>query len=505
MSSSTVTEARRLGHFIDGEQHAAAGAVFERHSPATGELVAAVAAGTAADVDAAVAAARAAFDHGPWPRTTAPERAKVLRRFAALIEQHGEELAALDSEEVGKPLRLARGDIAGAVANTEYAASLAHTLHGESWTDYDADVVAYTLHAPAGVAALVIPWNFPALIVAQKLPFALAAGCAAVVKPSEFTSSSALRLAELATEAGVPAGAVNVVTGVGADVGAPLSAHPDVDVVSFTGSTVTGRAVAEAAGRNLKRVSLELGGKGANVVFADADLDEVADAVVFAAFFNQGECCVAGTRLIVERSAQDALLERVLERGRRVVVGDPREDATDVGPLIHAGHLDKVEGYMQEAKRAGDEALLGGGRASVAGCERGHFVEPTIFGGVDPASALFQEEVFGPVLAVTPFDDAEEAAALANGTAYGLANSLWTSDVATAHRVAKQIRSGTVWVNTTIDGTSAIAFGGTKASGFGREVGREGLLEFTELKSVQVRTARRGLALTQDAPAPSAA
>jgi acyl-CoA reductase-like NAD-dependent aldehyde dehydrogenase len=505
MSTATPTEARRLGHFIDGEQHAGAGDAFERHSPATGELVAAVAAGTASDVDAAVAAARAAFDHGPWPRTTAPERARVLRRLAALVEEHAEELAALDSEEVGKPLRLARVDIAGAVANIEYAASLAHTLHGESWTDYDPDVVAYTLQAPAGVAALVIPWNFPALIVAQKLPFALAAGCTVVVKPSEFTSSSALRIAELASEAGVPAGAVNVVTGRGPDVGAPLAAHPDVDVISFTGSTVTGRAVMTAAAQGLKRVSLELGGKGANVVFADADLDEVADAVVFAAFFNQGECCVAGTRLIAARSVQDELLERVVQRARRLVVGDPRADATDVGPLIHAGHLERVSSYLDGAVRDGAETLLGGGRPEVAGCERGHFVEPTIFGDVSPDSALFQEEVFGPVLAVTPFDEPDEAAALANATPYGLANSVWTSNVATAHRVARLVRSGTVWVNTTIDGTSAIAFGGTKASGFGREVGREGLLEFTELKSVQVRTARRGVALTQDDPAPTAA
>ena len=503
MSAAIESAIRDVGHRFDGAPAPVdPDRVVTRHDPATGRLVARVAAGSVQDADRAVAAARRAFDEGDWPRRPGAERAAVLRRFAALVAADADALAELDSEEVGKPLRFARADVAGAVANIEYAASLAHTLHGESWTDYDPDVIAYTVHEPAGVAALIIPWNFPALILSQKLPFALAAGCTTVIKPSELTSSSAARMVELAIEAGVPSGAVNLVTGLGADVGARLVEHPDVDVISFTGSTVTGRAVARAAADTVKRVGLELGGKAANVVFADADLDEAAESTVFAAFFNQGECCVAGARLLVQRDVQEAFLERVVALTERLVTGAPTDPASDIGPLIHATHLSKVITYVEEARRAGARIVTGGARPATAPQDgSGHYLAPTIIADVGADAPIFQQEVFGPVLTVTAFDDAEDAIRLANATSYGLSHALWTTDLATAHRVARRLRSGTVWVNTNVDGTPAIAFGGMKASGVGREVGREGLAEFLELKSVQVRTARRGLSLVQAPPA----
>jgi acyl-CoA reductase-like NAD-dependent aldehyde dehydrogenase len=314
-----------------------------------------------------------------------------------------------------------------------------------------------------------------------------------VIKPSEFTSSSAIELVELAHEAGIPAGVVNVVTGLGPTTGEALVSHPGVDVISFTGSTATGRHVAAQAGRDLKRIGLELGGKAANVVFADADLERAADAAVHAAFFNQGECCVSGSRLLVERAVAEDFLDALAARARGLVVGDPADEATDLGPLIHEAHLERVLSYV-DVGRAEDAVLVTGGRrlqdgAHAAGC----FIEPTIFADVDPGSRLFREEIFGPVLSVARFDGVDEAIRLANATDFGLSNAVWTSDLTTAHRVADGLRSGTVWVNTNIDGAPALAFGGVKASGYGREVGLEGLREYTSSKTVQIRTGERAL------------
>jgi acyl-CoA reductase-like NAD-dependent aldehyde dehydrogenase len=424
---------------------------------------------------------------------TGADRARALRRFAELVDGRRDALAALDSEEGGKPIRMTRGEIDGVVGHIEYAASLAHTDHGTAWTELDAGFVAYASHVPLGVAALIVPWNFPALIAAQKLPYALAAGCTTVIKPSELTSSSALELARLAHEAGLPAGTVNVVTGLGPTTGAALVAHPGVDVISFTGSTATGRRVAAQAGADLKRVGLELGGKAANVVFADADLERAADAAVHAAFFNQGECCVSGSRLLVQDAVADDFLAAVVARARELVVGDPADEDTDIGPMIHGDHLERVLSYVAAGHDEGAALLTGGRRLDDAPRAGGFFVEPTVFDDVAPTARIFREEIFGPVLSAARFADIDEAIRLANATDYGLSNAVWTSNVATAQRVSAELRSGTVWVNTNIDGAPALAFGGMGASGLGREVGLEGLREYTASKTVQIRSGEREL------------
>ncbi|SHK09417.1 Acyl-CoA reductase [Pseudonocardia thermophila] len=483
------TAARRRDHHIDGEPVVSA-TYLVRENPATGEPVAEFAAGSAHEVDLAVTAARRAFDHGPWPRMPAGERAAVLRRFAAAVEAELPALAALDREEAGRPIRFARADVRSAAAHIATAAALIETQCGESWTDVDRDLVAYSVHEPAGVAGLIIPWNFPAGILCQKLPYALAVGCTVVVKPSEFTSSSALEIARLAEEAGVPPGVVNVVTGLGSQVGAPLSAHRDVDVVSFTGSTASGRAVASAAGASLTRAGLELGGKGAVVVLDDADLDQAVEAAVFAAFFNSGQCCVAGPRILVHAAVADRFREAFLAQADRLVTGDPADERTDLGPLIHEDHLRKVLGHVDAGRAAGARVLRGGARSG-GELARGAFLPPTILDGLTPESPVFHQEIFGPVVSLTEITGVEEAVRLANATSYGLAHTVWTSDVSTAHAVARELRSGTVWVNTHLDGSTHIPFGGVKASGFGREAGRAGLLEFTSLKTVQIRSARR--------------
>lgn len=485
---------RRYDNFVGGRALPSDADPIRRHEPAGGRLVAEYAHAGDAEVDRAVAAARRAFDDGTWPRLPAAARARALHRLAELVDAARERLARIESEEVGKPLRQAQADLEGVVAHVEYAAALAATDHGQSWTRLDEGLVAYSSHVPVGVAALIVPWNFPALIVAQKLPYALATGCAAVIKPAELTSSTALEIAVLAHEAGFPEGTVNVVTGLGETTGAALVRHPGVDVVSFTGSTATGRRVAAEAGAGLKRVGLELGGKAANVVFADADLDQAADAAVFAAFFNQGECCVSGTRLLVEGSIADSFVDEVVARTRALVVGDPADERTDIGPLVSGEHAERVLACVRAGRDDESATLLtGGDRLTAGGRDRGWFVEPTIFADVRPGSRLFDQEIFGPVLSVATFDGVETAAALANATEYGLANAVWTSSVATATEMGDALRSGTVWVNTNIDGSPALAFGGMKSSGFGREAGLEGMREFTESKTIQIRRGARAL------------
>ena len=488
--STTSIEVRRYGHFIDGTDVAGSGPPIDRRSPGTGSLVARFADGTAADAHAAIAAARRAFDAGPWPHLAGAQRARILVKIADAVRNRHEELAQMDALEVGKPIRMARGDIDGVIAHFEYAAALAQEIHGDAYSNLGADYVGISLREPVGVAGLIVPWNFPALIYSQKVPYALAAGCTAVVKPSEFTSGSAIELTRLAAEAGLPNGVLNVVTGYGATVGQPIIESPDVDFVSFTGSTVTGRAVAAAAASTCKRVSLELGSKAANIVFADADLDDAVDGALFAVFFNTGECCVSGSRLLVEESVADEFVARLVECTSKLQVGAPLSEETDLGALIHEQHAEKVLGYIESGKEEGARLIAGGGRVNG---ELGHgiFVEPTIFDDVRPEMKIFREEIFGPVLSVARFADVQEAVALANDTSYGLANSVWTKNVDTALTVTRALRSGTVWINTTIDGGPQMPFGGVKASGYGREMGRAGLEEYTELKSCVIRTGKR--------------
>ncbi|MEU3980891.1 aldehyde dehydrogenase family protein [Streptomyces sp. NPDC026672] len=480
---------RVYAHFVDG-RHREPTAVLERRAPGTGAVVSTVGAGDAADVDAAVRAARRAFDSGVWSDATGFERARVLHHAADLIESHAALLAALDAEEGGKPVRLAEGDIAGAAALTRYAAGLATQAHGTTYTTNGADHTGLVLREPAGVAGLVTPWNFPALILCQKLPFALAAGCTVVVKPSELTSGSTLEIARLYAEAGLPDGVLNVVTGDGR-AGQALAEHHEVDVLSFTGSTATGRKVLTAAQGNLKKVSLELGGKAANIVFPDADLEDAAEGVVLGAFFNNGECCVSQARLLVHESIADDFLAELTARTARVTVGQPLDRATDVGAMIHPGHLDAVLGHVARGRSEGAEIVAGGSRASGPGLDDGLFVRPTVLDGVGRGMSVFREEIFGPVLTVSRFRDTEEAVELANAVDYGLANSLWSKNVDTVLPVARALRSGTVYVNTTIDAPPTLPFGGYKASGTGREMGQAGFEEFTELKSVSIRTGKR--------------
>jgi len=487
--TSAGTNPRRLGHYICGKRRQSTETI-ERYAPGNGKLAATVSAGDAADVDAAVGVARRAFDDGDWPRSTGFDRAAVLNRVADLIDANADLLARLDAEEGGKPLRLAMGDIGGAAMLTRYAAGLAVQMHGTTYTNHGPDFTGLVIREPAGVAGLITPWNFPALILCQKLPFALAAGCTVVVKPSELTSSSTLEIARLYAEAGLPAGALNVVTGDGR-AGQALAEHAGVDVLSFTGSTATGRKILDASKSNLKKLSLELGGKAANIVFADADLDDAAEGVIFGVFFNNGECCVSAARLLLEDTIADEFLDRLGTAARRLKVGQPLDPSTDVGAMIHGAHLGKVLGHIHAGREQGARVVTGGRRVEGPGLDDGFYVEPTILDGVTPDMTAFTEEIFGPVLSVSRFSGPAEAVELANRVEYGLANSVWSKDIDKVLPVAKQLRSGTVWVNTTIDGPPTMPFGGYKASGFGREMGQAGFEEFTELKSVTIRTGRR--------------
>jgi acyl-CoA reductase-like NAD-dependent aldehyde dehydrogenase len=486
---TTTAAVRTYGHLIDGAERAGA-ELIDRRSPGTGALVAQFAAGSADDAQAAIAAARRAFDAGPWPRLSGSERARVLLDWAAAIRERGEQLARIDAEEVGKPIRLARGDLAVTAGHFEYAAGLAQELRGDAYTNMGHQYLGMVLREPVGVAGLIMPWNFPALTFGQKVPYALAAGCTVVAKPSEFTSGSSLEIARLGAEVGVPDGALNVVTGYGAPVGQQIADSAAVDFVSFTGSTATGRRIAAAAAASTKRVALELGGKGANVVFADADLDDAIDGALFAVFFNSGECCVAGSRLLVQESIADAFVERLVRRAEKLRVGPPFDEQADVGALIHAQHAEKVLDYVASGEREGAR-LLTGGRRLDGEHAAGVFVAPTIFDGVGPQMRIFREEIFGPVLSVARFADEAEAITLANDTSYGLGNSIWTRSIDTALRMTRALRSGLVWVNTTIDGGPQLPFGGVKSSGYGREMGRAGLEEYTELKSCLIRIGRR--------------
>ncbi|HJX88075.1 MAG TPA: aldehyde dehydrogenase family protein, partial [Gemmatimonadales bacterium] len=371
-----------------------------------------------------------------------------------------------------------------------YAASLALNMQGKTFTSNGPDFTGLVLREPVGVVGLIIPWNFPALILCQKLPFALAAGCTVVVKPSEFTSSSAWEIMKLVAEAGVPDGVVNMVSGAG-PAGQALTESKMVDLVSFTGSTATGKKVLAAAAGNMKKISLELGGKAANLVFADADLEDAAAGVVFGMNFNNGECCVSQPRLLVESSVANEFVAEVARRAARLKVGQPLDRTSDIGALIHAGHLGKVSAYVKGASGQGGEIVTGGDRLTGGEYGAGQFLQPTIIDKVPFTASAFQEEIFGPVLTVTRFSDAAEAVRLANSVDYGLSNSVWSKNIDTVLDVAKQLRSGTVYANTTIDAPPQMPFGGYKASGIGREMGEAGFEEFTELKSVNIRTGKR--------------
>lgn len=476
----------RYQMWIDGGWQASASReTFERQSPAdTSQIISTYPRATAVDVDAAVQAARTAFDTGPWPHLPAAERAHILLQVGVRIREVADELAAIEAQEAGKTLKQARADIGAAVDHWAYASALARTETGEM-VRVGTDIIGLVTREPVGVAALITPWNFPLAILCQKLPYALAAGCTTICKPSEFTSATTLRLAELASEVGVPAGVINVVTGFGGEAGDALVKHPGVDKISFTGSTAVGQRILAAAAPDIKRVSLELGGKAPSIVFEDAPWEEAVHGVVFGVYFNQGECCVSGSRLLVQRSISESFTDAVCAYAKTLKVGDPLDPSTDVGPLVNEMQLNKVMGYI-EAGRESADLLLGGDRPSDATMRQGWYVNPTIFVNVRPDNPLACEEIFGPVLSILTFDTEEEAVRLANNSRYGLAAAVWTNDVARSLRLAGQIKAGTVWVNTYVTAFPELPFGGYKQSGLNREMGREGLEDFTEVKSIQI-------------------
>lgn len=485
-----MVDVRRYGHYIGGAQRKASGTnVIVRSSPAHGSNLAEFAAGNARDIDDAVMAARNAFQAG-WSDVSGESRAKFLNAFANLIEANADKLAVIEAEEAGKPIRSARFEIMAAVQLTRYAAALAWQISGEALTHLGDDKLGLVTREACGVVGLITPWNFPILTLFQKLPYALAAGCTVVVKPSELTSGTALEVAVLATEAGLPAGVLNVVTGTGDAVGHAMVTHPDIDMISFTGSTRVGKQIVRDAAGTVKRVALELGGKAANIVFADADLEAALDGVLFGFTLNQGQECIAGARLLIEASIAPPFLDQLVKRTSRLKIGQPLDEDADLSSLIHEAHLESVQSHVDEALQEGTRLVIGGNRLGGEHAN-GYFFAPTILSDVRPDTKIFRDEVFGPVLTVTTFETADEAVRLANDTIYGLANGLWTKDVDKALSVSRRLRSGTVFVNTYLETAPQLPFGGFKQSGLGRENGMDGLLEYTEVKSTIVKLGAR--------------
>lgn len=489
---------RSYNLWINGtETQSSSKEVSERKSPAHGGHLANFALGTAADLDAGVAAARAA--QGAWSEKTAIERATLLNALADLMQANLDKLAEIEAEEVGKPIKDGYGELSHSINLTRYAAALAWEIPGRAQTHHGPGALGIVSYEAIGVVGMITPWNFPAVTLFQKLPYALAAGCTVVIKPSEMTAGTTLEIAKLATEAGFPAGVINVVTGKGSVVGNAMVDHPGVDMISFTGSTAVGQAIGEKCARQVKRAGLELGGKAANIVFADADLDDALDGVVLGAILNQGEECVAGTRLLVEESIAVEFSTRLVERMKKLRVGQPLDKDTDMGAMIHEAQMTSVLDHIAKAREEGAEVLCGGARMTGEGYDNGYFIAPTVLGGVTPSMTYFREEVFGPVVSITTFRTVDEAVQLANRTVYGLGNGMWTKDLDKAHQVSKRLKSGTVWVNTYLDGAPQMPFGGYKQSGLGRENGKEGLTEFMQVKATFFRLGKRTKALPHTA------
>src|ERR1700680_640130 len=466
--------------------NAASGKTFPTYNPATGEVLAQVAEGDREDINQAVKAARNAFDNGPWRRMTASQRGRLIWKLGDLLEQHTEEFGYIESLDNGKPLNIAKAaDVPLAVDLFRYMAGWTTKIEGNTiplsvpYTP-GAKYLAYTLREPVGVAGQIIPWNFPLLMAAWKLGPALATGCTVVLKPAEQTPLSALRLGELIMEAGLPDGVVNIVTGFGETAGAALAAHPAVDKIAFTGSTEVGKLIAKAATGNLKKVSLELGGKSPNIVFSDADPQVAMAGAANAIFFNHGQCCVAGSRLYVEAGWFEEVVAGVADIAKSMKLGDGMDPTTEMGPLVSDEQLSKVSGFLDSGRDEGAKIVTGGRRQG----ERGYFFQPTVIAQTHPDMRVVREEIFGPVVVATPFQSLDEIAAAANDSPYGLGAGIWTKDISKAHALAKKIRAGTIWINCYNVFDAALPFGGYKQSGWGREMGREVLNNYTEVKAV---------------------
>ncbi|WP_165219564.1 aldehyde dehydrogenase family protein [Aquisphaera insulae] len=487
---ATVTKPRKkAAHsfqtklLIDGKfRDSKSGKTFATVNPATEELIAEVSEGDAADIDLAVKAARKAFDEGPWRKMDARDRGRLIGKLADLIETHIDELSELETLDNGKPIAESRhGDLPLVVDCLRYYAGWADKIHGQT-IPIRGNYFCYSRKEPVGVVGQIIPWNFPMLMVAWKWGPALAAGCTIVLKPAEQTPLTALRMGELAMEAGFPAGVINIVPGFGETAGAPLVAHKGVDKIAFTGESSTGKLIMKNAADSMKRVTLELGGKSPNIVFADADLDAAVDGAMLGLFLNQGQCCCAGSRLLVQDKIYDEMVERLADKASRRTLGDPFDTKTEQGPQIDEAQFKKILHYIDKGKEQGARCVAGGERFGT----KGYFIRPTVFADVKDDMAIATDEIFGPVMQVLKFKDVDEVLHRANSTDYGLAAAVWTRDIARAHAIAERIRAGTVWVNCYDVFDAAAPFGGFKTSGIGRELGEKALDNYLEHKTVTV-------------------
>jgi acyl-CoA reductase-like NAD-dependent aldehyde dehydrogenase len=473
---------------IDGVWADAANASqLERKSPAHDVLVAVYAQAGVADTHRAIAAARKAFDYGPWPRMKGADRARILRKVADLILERKHAIAEIETLENGKPLAQSVAEVEGAADLWQYAATLARNLHGDSYNTLGENTLGVVLRDPIGVVSVITPWNFPFLIVSQKLPFALAAGCTAVVKPAEVTSGSTVMLGQILIDAGVPAGVVNILVGQGSIVGEVMVTHADVDMLSFTGSTAIGKAAVAKSAATLKKVSMELGGKNPQIIFADCDWDAAVDAAVYGIYFNAGQCCNSGSRILVQEAIASKFVAEVITRSKLVKVGDPLVAGIQVGAITTERQLETILAHIHSAKEQGAKLELGGARIAGAGM----YIEPTVVTGVTRDMAIAREEVFGPVLAVLTFKTLDEAIDLANSTLYGLSAAVWSQDFNTCLTAARRIKAGTIWINTFLEGHAELPFGGYRESGIGRELGRYATEDYTETKTLHMHLGPR--------------